>query len=187
MKPYTIKIAAGAKEIYTFGSGADYVRLATVGAGILVTVCVDETDESYVLGEGDEVFFSEFSRLRVSHSSAVEQTIKLYIGRGTRAGSSKVSGSITVKSASGMVSADDLVIPAPGAVLVFAANGARVEAVITNLSSSVGTVRVGDALVTASRGIPIEPGMSARLETTAAIYVYSSANGGDTISRVEFV
>lgn len=186
MRPLDIKVQAGASELFTVPLGSDYVRVASVGAGVNVKIEVDETNESYVLTVGDDVNLSPFSRLRVSHNSGVEQTINLYIGRGTRAGSSRIGGAVSVSVASGITSTADVAIVAnAAAVSVAPANTARKSALITNLLSSAGTLRVGDAAIGAARGVPVEPGATATIETTAAIFAFSTA--ACTVSVLELV
>lgn len=186
MRPLNVKVQSGASEPYSVPLGSDYVRLVRVGTGVTVRVDVEDTNESYVLSEGDDVNLSPFSSLRISHDSAVEQTINLYIGRGTRAGSSRIGGAVSVAVASGIVSVADVGIVASAAAVVIApANTARKSALITNLTSSAGTLRVGDAAIGAARGVPVEPGATATIETTAAVYAFSSA--ACTVSVLELV
>ena len=186
MRPLNVKVQSGVAEIYAVPLGSDYVRVASVGASVNVKIEVEDTNESYILAVGDDVNLSPFSRLKISHDSIAEQAINLYIGSGTRAGSSKIGGAVSVAVASGITSTSDIAIVANAvAVSIAAANTARKSALITNLSSSVGTLRVGDAAIGAARGVPVEPGATATIETTAAIFAFSAA--ACTVSVLELV
>lgn len=186
MRPLNVKVQASAAETFAVPLGSDYVRVSSVGAGVNVKVEVEDTNESYILAVGDDVNLSPFSRLKISHDSLAEQSINLYIGRGTRAGSSKIGGAVSVAAASGLVSTGDVGIIANAAPeIIVSANTARKSALITNLSSSVGTLRVGDNLIGGTRGLPVEPGATATVETTAAVYAFSSA--ACTVSVLELV
>lgn len=187
MRPLNIKVGTGVSELYTVPLGSDYVRLDSVGANVKVKIEVDETNESYELSVGDDVTLTPFTRLRVSHNSGIEQTIVLYTGRaGSRASSARIGGSVTVSVASGIVSTGDVGIVAnAAAVTISPANASRKSALITNLLTSVGTLRVGDALIGSARGVPVEPGATATIETTSAIFAFSTAEC--TVSVVELV
>ena len=94
MRPYKIKIAPG--EAYDINAVGDYIRIKS--AGVTVTVEAPEQNESAELEQGDDVTLSAFSRLRLSHADAAEQSVTVYIGKGTRAGSSKIGGAVSVSN-----------------------------------------------------------------------------------------
>lgn len=87
------------------------------------------------MGAGDDFQFEPFRRLRISHASGAEQTVKLIISKGKKAGSSQVGGSVTV---SGSVALDAATLAAlesvtvSGAVALDAPTLAALESVSIN-------------------------------------------------------
>lgn len=80
--------------------------------------------------------------------------------------------------------ADVTVTAAAAAASILAANAKRYSAIITSLSSNTQEVRLGDSNTGAARGIPILPGESVNIDTTAAIYAYTAAGDNQTLSVV---
>lgn len=94
MKQITLKIAAGNTE--EIGVSGDYVRVKTASVAVRIEAESGQVDAT--IEQGDALNLKPFNRLRVSHSSAEEQTITLMIGNGTSSDSSKVGGSIAISS-----------------------------------------------------------------------------------------
>lgn len=94
MRPFTCKIATSEEEEFAFGEGRNYVRLES-NATVNVTIKDIDKNQEYTLQAGDDVQFNEFDSLIVSHDGASETSFILYVGKNTKAGSSKVAGSIT--------------------------------------------------------------------------------------------
>lgn len=92
MKPYTLVLPVG--QPIDLAVVGDYVRLK--GALVPVVVRCEETGESVELEPGDDARLTRFTRISVMHASGTQQSIVLYVGNGTSAGSSKVGGSVSV-------------------------------------------------------------------------------------------
>jgi len=79
----------------------------------------------------------------------------------------------------------DVTVPAAAATLLIAANPNRVAASATNTGGS-NVVRVGDANVSATQGIPLTPNFgNTELDVTEPIYGYSVL--GTTVGITETV
>lgn len=92
MKSITIKVASGStEEIAVVGN---YVRIKT--ASVAVRIRDMHSDVDATIEQGDALNLKPFTRLRVSHSDAADQSITLLIGDGTSADSAKVGGSVAV-------------------------------------------------------------------------------------------
>ena len=71
------------------------------------------------------------------------------------------------------------------AAVILAANASRKRVHIQALSTNTQNVRIGDANITAMRGIQLVPGMGFTLDTTAAIYAVYEAAGTVQLSITE--
>lgn len=92
MRPYIFKVAASTEEQVFFGK-ANYARLDP-SSTVSVKIKAPDNNEEITLDAGDDVILSEFDELRISHDGASDTAFTLYVGLGTKAGSSKVSGNI---------------------------------------------------------------------------------------------
>jgi len=111
----------------------------------------------------------------VEITSATAQTVKVVISQGT--GSyQRLIGEVAVKKDTGLSTAvDHSMNTAAYTAQLLTANANRRVAIITNLEGNPVSIRVGDSTATVSAGIPVRPGETLTLETTAAIYAYKAA------------
>lgn len=114
----------------------------------------------------------------VEITSATAQTVKVVISQGT--GSyQRLIGEVNIKKDTGLSTyVDKSMTTAAYTTQLLAANANRREAIITNLETNTVTIRVGDSTATVSAGVPVRPGESLTLATTAAIYAYKPATSG---------
>lgn len=189
MRPLKVLIKAGQEVAYMRGP-SDYIRLKSVGAGVSVKVRLLDTGDEVELQEGDDVQLDKaFKEMYVSHDSASDQLIVLMVGYNERATSSRLSGTLVLASPSGIVNSPDYSSFDGGTLLLLFANSARKTVLIANSADSPGKIKIGDATTGAGSGIPVEPGMSISLDTTAAIYIYAPPVGAvfPTVSTLELV
>lgn len=132
MRPYKIKIPAG--EPYYLSAVGDYVRLKA--ASVAVTIEASDNGESAEFEQGDDMTFTLFERLTLSHASGVEQEVTVYVGKGTRSSSSKVGGSVSVSNVSAAFGASAVVAVGVVSGVLLAANAARRYLLIQNNSAS---------------------------------------------------
>lgn len=194
MRPYKIKIAPG--SAYELSAVGDYVRIKS--ASVAITVEAPEQNESAEMEQGDDATLSAFSRLRLSHADAAEQSVTVYIGKGTRAGSSKVGGAISVVGGSISVSN----IPANGGAFantgktvinasaqLLAANASRRFLLIQNKDPGGNIwVTLDGSAATEGNGVKIVPGGSLILDSyapTGAIYAIGDIASNANIVTVE--
>lgn len=69
-----------------------------------------------------------------------------------------------------LTSTADVTNIAGSAVQLLAANTGRRKVHVTALESNDAKLRVGDSAITTTRGLPLAPGLTLTLETTAAVY-----------------
>lgn len=201
MRPYKIKIAPG--SAYELSAVGDYVRIKS--ASVAITVEAPEQNESAEMEQGDDATLSAFSRLRLSHADAAEQSVTVYIGKGTRAGSSKVGGAISVVGGSisvvgGSISVSN--IPANGGAFantgktvinasaqLLAANASRRFLLIQNKDPGGNIwVTLDGSAATEGNGVKIVPGGSLILDSyapTGAIYAIGDIASNANIVTVE--
>lgn len=81
MRPYTLKLAAGARE--NIAASGDYVRVHSAAGEVLIENA--ETGSTAYLRRGGTVRFGVgqgFDTIDVTNVEAVEQTIVIYVGKG---------------------------------------------------------------------------------------------------------
>lgn len=91
---------------------------------------------------------------------------------------------IAVQGSNALVSAAD-VTAGVAATLISAANASRKRIHVQALFSNTQNVRVGDANITATRGVQLVPGMGFTFDTTAALYCIYEAAGTVQIAHVQ--
>lgn len=124
---------------------------------------------------------SAFGKVKVT--SATNQTIKAIVAR-VRCEYDRLAGNITADVSVGATldSLADDSIAATTTEQVAAADADRRAIIITNLITNTAAVRVGDSGAGAANGIPLQPGESVTLETSAAVYVYNSHSAAQSVA-----
>lgn len=167
MKPYTLKIPAGAEYPLFVGRG-DYVRVHESAQPL--TVENPHNSEAVELYEGDDANLTPFEELRFSHGAAGEVEAVVYIGNGTRAGSSRIGGDVGIKQGSALALAAEAVSDA--AAEIAASSGTRKALHVRNAGGAL--IAIGPAGVTvATAPIHLEPGEEWREEAGAAAAWYA--------------
>lgn len=125
-----------------------------------------------------------FDSLTIANGSTA-QTIEIYIGDGEIA-DSRLAGSINAEIVSaGANSAPASLTVGVAAVTAFAANTYRKAALMKSDAANGGTIWILDDTASATGyGIPLAPGETMTIETTAAIKAIASA-AGQTLHRYE--
>lgn len=121
--------------------------------------------------------------------SATGQAVVVLVGYGrVEDGRSTATVNVTANVAPGNTFDDggDVAVPDSAATLIRAADSDTLYVTVTNPSGSAGPVRVGTAGVDISKGQLIEPGVSAPIACTAALYAYHE-NGSDVTLSVAAV
>lgn len=179
MKTFEYTIQAG--ETATFPGGNFFVLMST-SAGVDVQfikngTSIDEDAESVEEGFSVRPVRPADGGLafeRVKITSAILQTVKLAISKGGgdyNALAGAVSATPVV--ATGLLTTSDKLLGAAATTSIIAANANRREVLITNKSTNTASIRVGDASAGATRGIEVQPGQTASIESTAEVFAYS--------------
>lgn len=168
----------------------DYVRVRQSTVTLFIENA--ENGDKIEVSQGDDFEFGDFKRLRISHNDAAEQTVKLTISKGKKAGSAQVGGSITVANPTvhqgaftqGQTSVSNVVVQ------LLAANAARRYLMVQNNDASqVLRVVVNGTNPSATVGFRLQPGESLEFTNfcpTAAIKAIMES-GTAAAGNVEFV
>jgi hypothetical protein len=95
MRLVTIKVSPGAA--YELAVAGDYVRVRESAVNLIIENTTNS--EKIEVSQGDDFEFTPFQNLRISHDDAAEQTIKLIVSKGKKAGSAQVGGSVSLTGA----------------------------------------------------------------------------------------
>ncbi len=128
--------------------------------------------ETAVLGAGDWIKTDKvFSEFYATDLSGAQNDLTFVISETGEAGK---YGTIEIQSATGFSDSLDAGILATATTLILAANSTRNEAIITADSTNPANARIGGATAGAERGVVLVPGATLFLNTTAAVYAYST-------------
>lgn len=186
MKSITLKIAAGNPE--DIGVSGDYVRIKS--ASVPVRIEAENGQVDATIEEGDALNLKPFTRLRVSHADAAEQTVTLLIGNGTSADSAKVGGSVAVSYMPATAQAMTQSAPAVGlaSAQILAAKPDRRFLMLQNKHASAKIhVNLTGAAAAAADGIMLSPGASLVLDVCVPSGAITAISDVDaiTITAVE--
>jgi len=127
----------------------------------------------------------EFQVVRIENVTAAPMTVVMEIGYGDYLdGEIQIGGQVVVGGGDTLADQADVTVAATTTAQVLAANTARTEAWISNLSGAV-TLRWGTSAAAAARGIPVAPGATVIISSSAAIYVYNPSASGVDVARLE--
>jgi hypothetical protein len=174
----TLTLAAGVSQ--RIGVSGDYFHALTAPVNDL-QVRFDEGKATPIYeGVGFRVYYDALEL-----SSATGQTVTVLVGFGSvfdgRA-TANVNVTATVAAGNTFYNGGDVALTSGAAGVLLAADATRTLAVVTNPSTNTVTIRVGPAAVDATHGIPVEPGETAFIPTTAAVYGYQASGGPVTVS-----
>lgn len=179
MESFKILLAAGVPSPAMPING-DYIHILLASVDDLKVRFDSGKPNSVHQGLGFRRYYSD-----VSFESATGQEIEVLLGFGSVAdGRATANVNVTTNIAPGNTFrlGGDIACADVSTTLLLAADPDRLYAVITNESSNTATVRIGPATVDADTGIPLEPGQSLPIGTTAAIYAWNGSGAPVTIS-----
>lgn len=174
--------------------GGNFLRLLTAENAVKVeyiragTILEAETADGVRAGYGGFPPKSDsqkraFDEVRITSASA--QTVELLILQGS-ADYQRAVGTVSVTRSAAIVTTTDVVMAAGARTPILAANTARRRALITNLAAGVATLRIGDAVnVGATRGIPLAPGETITIDSTAAISGWNPGGAAQNVAVME--
>lgn len=179
MTQLRVLLTAGIPQRFDFAG--DYIHCLT--APITDLKCRFDDGEQVPIYEG--VGFRRYYKT-VELQSATGQSVVMLVGFGSvfdgRA-TANVNVTATVAAGNTVNNGGDVNVTHSTRALLLAADTTRTYAVIANPSTNTVTVRIGSVTVNNVTGIPLEPGESLPLATTAAVYAYNPDGAVDvTIS-----
>lgn len=162
------------------------------------TVAVEEATDDFLLTiyhqGGDESEFTarqglvfhrqDFIGIRVDNPNVGNLTFKVHLSKGGVDARATFTGTINTqesKSAT-LQTEDDATLVADTATEVVAANSARRSVLINNKTGAA--LRVGDSLITMTRGAEVPNGASIEVETTGAVFCRSLLGGDVAVLEV---
>lgn len=160
-------------------------RIVVVEATAAFKISVDgepfvEIEKSFTI---EVVDGEQFQRVRIRNESGSANIVKLQIGfAGVRDGRLGVSGGIEIGPHGTYDSLADVSLAASTTTQILAADTARKEAIISNLSTNTKTFRIGDSGAGAANGIPLAPGASIVLTTSAEIQGHNPTAGAESVA-----
>lgn len=156
MRLYTLKIAAG--EVFELAGVGDYVRVRSSAVDLIIEQ--PDSNEQIEVSQGDDFQLEPFRRLRISHANGAEQTVKLIISKGKKAGSAQVGGSVNIGNNQGAFTQGRVSLTNVAQTLL-AANAARRAATIQNNDAAqVLRYTLDGSNPTATAGFRLQPGES---------------------------
>ncbi len=127
----------------------------------------------------------QFKLIRLKDTSGAANTIEIVIGHGDFTDSRLVlSGGLSLTKATNFDGLADVTVGAGASAVIMAAKGARREAIIANTDATI-TVRIGGAGVGAANGIPLAPGATLTLATSAEISAYNPGGAAVVLALAE--
>ena len=167
----TVKIPADTEvPVSLYG---EYIRLTQSAETLRFRI----GNYEFEMEEGDRAKLPRFNSddpVRIYNPGTGAITVKMIVG-GVDVVGQKLYGEVRNTKAQTVETLADVAIGAGLTVEVLPADTTRREALISNLSSNVQSIRVGDSNTGAARGLDISPGVILTLNTSAAIHVYSPA------------
>lgn len=172
MKPYRLRIEAGAEEEIFVGDG-DYVRIAE--SSVAITVDSPDRYERITLTEGEDAKLSRFERLRLSHAAPGDVEVLIYIGNGTHASSSRIGGEVAIRQG-GALALTAAAVTDTAAPICPPLASRRALHVRNTGGAAVGLGPAG--ITTADAPILLEPGEEWREEAAAAAQWFAVTDSG---------
>lgn len=172
----------GAGQTVSHDVEGDYIHIHTAPVDDLIVRFDDGEPVPMPQGMGFRRYYK-----KVSFTSGTGQTIRVLLGFGSVAdarATANVSVTTNVAPGNTLDNGGDVSCPTGAATLLLSADPDQLYALVSNPSTNTGTIRVGTATVGAANGIPLEPGVTLPLATTAAIYARNDTGSSITISAI---
>lgn len=181
---YTVTIAAG-DSVPIHASGAYVVALSATGSFALAFDGGPFTP--FLAGLKVQLAHSEtFKTVRIKDTSGNPNTIMLGLGFGDLTDARlNLSGAITIAGSQNIATVADVALAAGVATQIVAANVARRAVVVKNLAGNLQTMRIGDAVAGAARGLELAPGETISIDSGAAVYGYNPGGAAESVSVME--
>jgi len=172
-------LALGAGDELALAVSGDFVRLrSSTGELTFFT----DGGSRVPMVEGESVRLpAPFAWLRVRNDGAGAVDAVALIGSGEMS----KTGTVTQSKPGALDSLADKSCAATAVTQLVAANATRRELLIVNLAAGVETLRIGDSGAAAANGLPLDPGQSMTLTTTAAVYAYNPGAAAQSVALAE--
>lgn len=178
MTPVRVTLSAGVPQRWPIDG--DYFHVLTAPVADLIARFDDGEPVPVYAGLGFRRYYQSMQL-----ESATGQSVIVLAGFGSVAdarATANVNVSTTVEPGNTGDNGGDVVCGAGAATQLLTADADRLIAYITNSSTNTVTVRIGTSAVSATNGIPVEPGVTQPYPSTSAIYAWNPSVGSVTIS-----
>lgn len=174
--------------------GGNFLWLASANlasAAITIAFSRENSSEGIPFKQGTAIKGVRFSEILVTNTAQAGVIVTLiYITEASQALEVVNAGitiaTVTLTKGLTLTDAADVAMVAGARTAILAANANRRRAFITNLAAGAATLRIGNsATVAAARGIPVLPGETIVLETTAAISGWNPGGVNQNVAVLE--
>lgn len=203
--PATPRFAEGAPQIFTrlidLSVARQNERFSATGT-ILWAISASSLDAALTINFNDQrgqgIAFQQgmmlrglkFDQLFLTNIAQAGQTITLFYSVETDT-TLQIENpliafqNVTLDQPDNLASTADVSIPTAATAVVIAARAARHISILSNLNANPREFRVGDASVTATRGIELLPGQSIEILGTAEISAFNPHTAAQSIAVIE--
>jgi len=178
MTPVRVTLAANTPQRWAI----DGDWIACITAAVSDLTARFDNSEKVPLPQG--LGFRRYYR-EVELESATGGAFVVLLGFGSVADArASVTANLTTNIAPGntLPTGGDVSCAAGAATLLAALDATRLTITVSNPSGNSGTMRIGPAGVTATKGFLLEPGETVTIATTAAVYAWNTGVGAEDVS-----
>lgn len=145
--------------------------------GVLGGFAIDASEFAEKLGLTTAIFGS------VDVTSALAQSVEIAISR-VPVFFDRLTGSVaaTISAPDVFDSIPDVSLAATATTLIAAAAAGQAELIVSNPVGNTQTFRIGDSGAGAANGLPLAPGITLVLTTSAAVYGYNPGAGAESVA-----
>ena len=165
------------------------VTASSLGAQIDIRIN-DQLRDPVTFQQGMFIRGVPFSRLYVSHAAQAGESITIFFAREQDVRNIEIINpaiaftEVNLTKGTILSSGGDVTIAAAGTGNILAANANRRVAFISSLTTNINILRVGDAGVSATRGLELAPGESFGVKSSAQIVAFNPGPLDQIVSRI---
>lgn len=157
----TRKFVIPAGEALEIAVNGDYLRV--MASTVMLYIERDGNGDKIEISEGEDIENWPYKVVRISHDDVTEKVVRLTMGKGSRVGSAKIGGAVSLAGMQGQFTQGRASVTNANQALL-AANAARRYLMIQNNDAAqVLRVKLDGNAATATEGFRIQPGGSLEL------------------------
>lgn len=181
-REYTITLTSGG--FHTLNALGDTITILSVTGDVDMKIGENPQTKCRAGITIDVPAFSQYGRIDFLETGASNASVLVAVSNGNvKDNRLTVSGNIDISKSSTLDTIADVTLGTASATLIAAADSTRREILITNMTGDF--IRVGDSGVLATSGVRVADGASVTLQTTAAVYGFSTPGGDVSVTTLE--